>query len=204
MRPAGRRPLRRAALWLAVLTPLFYASYGLANHLAAGRVEVPSIVFAWEHEVPFLAWTIFPYWSINVFYALALFLCRSRHELDRHCLRLLTAQAIAVTCFIVVPLHFSFGRPAAEGVAGSLFTALRGFDQPFNQAPSLHIALACILWDFYRRLIQGRAARLLLHAWTALICASVLTTFQHHFIDIPTGALLGLVCVWAWPLERRP
>jgi hypothetical protein len=29
------------------------------------------------------------------------------------------------------------------------------------------------------------------------------TPYQHHFIDIPTGALLGVLCVWAWPLERR-
>src|SRR5262249_21642012 len=35
------------------------------------------------------------------------------------------------------------------------------------------------------------------------ICGSVLTTWQHHFIDIPTGALLGVLCVWLWPLERR-
>jgi hypothetical protein len=45
-------------------------------------------------------------------------------------------------------------------------------------------------------------ARLVLHVWAFAICASVLTTWQHHFIDIPTGALLGMVCVWLWPLER--
>jgi len=31
----------------------------------------------------------------------------------------------------------------------------------------------------------------------------VLTTFQHHFIDIPTGALLGLLCAWAWPFAGK-
>jgi hypothetical protein len=60
-----------------------------------------------------------------------------------------------------------------------------------------------ILWDLYRRLIHGRIARAVLHLWALAICGSVLTTFQHHFIDVPTGALLGLLCVWAWPLERR-
>jgi len=28
---------------------------------------------------------------------------------------------------------------------------------------------------------------------------SVLTTYQHHFFDIPTGALLGVFCLWLWP-----
>jgi len=40
-----------------------------------------------------------------------------------------------------------------------------------------------------------------MHAWFTLIGVSVLTTYQHHFIDLPTGALLGWLCVWLWPLE---
>jgi protein-tyrosine phosphatase len=199
---AGQRPWKRAAAWLALLGPLFYLSYGLANWWASTRAQVPSVVFDWERHVPFWAWTIFPYWSINVFYALSLFLGRTRHLVDRHAARLLTAQLVAVSCFVLWPLHFSFGQPAVEGAPALLFNALRGFDQPFNQAPSLHIALAVILWDWYRRLLDARWARAVLHVWAFVICASVLSTWQHHFIDIPTGALLGLVCVWLWPLER--
>jgi len=205
-RPVARnrtgRPWRRGLAWLAFLAPFFYLTYGLANYWASLRGNVGSVVFEWERSLPFWAWTIFPYWSINLFYGLSLLLCRSRHELDRHALRLLTAQVVAVGFFVLLPLSFSFGQPPAHGAAGWLFAALRGFDKPFNQAPSLHIALAVILWDLYRRFVTRRAARIALHAWTALICASVLTTYQHHFIDMPTGAALGLLCVWAWPLER--
>lgn len=39
--------------------------------------------------------------------------------------------------------------------------------------------------------------------WMALIGLSVLTTWQHHFIDVPTGALAGWLCVWLWPIEGR-
>jgi protein-tyrosine phosphatase/membrane-associated phospholipid phosphatase len=194
------RPWKQAALWLACLAPFFYLSYGVANHLAAQRGDVPSIVFAWEREIPFLAWTIFPYWSINLFYGLSLFLCRTREELHAHGKRLLTAQIVAVTCFVLFPLGFSFGQPEADGAAGWLFAALRGFDKPFNQAPSLHIALLLILWDLYRRALP-RAWHWLLHVWSLAIGLSVLTTYQHHFIDLPTGALLGLFCLWLWPLD---
>ncbi|RYF67673.1 MAG: phosphatase, partial [Comamonadaceae bacterium] len=160
-RPAGR-PWKRAAAWLACLGPLFYLSYGLANWWAGTRAQVPSVVFDWEHGMPFWAWTIFPYWSINAFYALSLFLGRTRHLVDRHGARLLTAQLIAVSCFVLWPLHFSFGQAEVSGAPAFLFNALRGFDQPFNQAPSLHIALAVILWDWYRRLIHARWARAVL------------------------------------------
>jgi hypothetical protein len=200
------RPWRQALMWLALLAPLFYLTYGLANHwasLQSAKGLVPSIVFDWERHIPFWAWTVIPYWTINFFYGLSLFLARTRLELRRHALRLLTAQIIAVSCFIAFPLAFTFGQPPADGVPGFFFAALRGFDKPFNQAPSLHIALAIILWDFYRRQIHALWARTVLHLWAFAICASVLTTYQHHFIDIPTGALLGCLCVWLWPLERR-
>ncbi|MDM0123456.1 phosphatase PAP2/dual specificity phosphatase family protein [Variovorax arabinosiphilus] len=198
----AQRPWRRAIAWLVLLGPLFYATYGFANWWAATRAGVPTLAFDWERGIPFWPWTIFPYWTINVFYALSLFLARDRHTMDRHALRLVTATVIAVSCFVAWPLRFSFGQPPVSGAPAFLFDALRGFDQPFNQAPSLHIALAVILWDWYRQFIRPLWARLVLHVWAFAICASVLTTWQHHVIDIPTGALLGLVCVWLWPLER--
>ena len=197
--PAGR-PWPLAAAWLAFLAPFFYLSYGFANHLAAQRGDVGAVVFDWERSVPFLAWTIVPYWSINLFYGLSLFLCRTRGEVHAHGRRLLTAQLVAISCFLLFPLGFTFVRPDSDGIPGMFFAALTSFDKPFNQAPSLHIALLVILWDLYRRLIP-RAWHWLLHLWSLAIAVSVLTTYQHHFIDIPTGALLGLCCLWLWPLD---
>lgn len=194
------RHWRLAAKWLAFLGPFFYLTYGLSNYLASQREFVPSFVFDWERHVPFLAWTIIPYWSINLCYGLSLFLARSEFELGRHARRLLSAQVIAVTCFLLFPLKATFAKPETSGLAGYMFDALGSFDKPFNQWPSLHIALLIILWDFYRRLLPNWA-KPLLHAWSLLIAVSVLTTFQHHAIDIPTGALLGLICLWLWPLE---
>ena len=81
---ATSRPWGRAAAWLAFLAPFFYLSYGAANHLASQQADVPSLVFAWEHAIPFLAWTILPYWSVNAFYGASLFVARSKHEVDAH------------------------------------------------------------------------------------------------------------------------
>ncbi|MGB9369004.1 MAG: phosphatase PAP2/dual specificity phosphatase family protein [Xanthobacteraceae bacterium] len=198
----AERPWRRAIAWLSFLGPFFYITYGASNWLASLRTTVPSIVFGWEHAMPFLGWTIIPYWSINAFYGLSLFVCATRDELDTHGRRLLTAQVVAVLCFILCPLRFTFAQPDTEGLSGFLFAALTSFDKPFNQAPSLHIALLVILWVLYAR-HAPRWALWLLHPWFFLVGLSVLTTYQHHFIDIPTGALLGLFCLWLWP-DRRP
>src|SRR5262245_55898282 len=193
-----KRPWKRAAAWLALLGPLFFLTYGAANELAALRADVPSVVFDWERHIPFLAWTIIPYWSIDALYAFSLFLCSSRSSLDTHVRRLLSAQAIAVACFVVLPLRFAWDKPETSGVPGLLFDALASFDKPFNQAPSLHIALSVVLWDLYRKTVP-RGWHWLVHGTFALIAVAVLTTWQHHFIDVPTGALLGLICLWLWP-----
>lgn len=196
-----RRPWRRAALWLSFLAALFYLSYGGANAIAARRADVPSVAFGWERRIPFLDWTIIPYCSINVFYAVSLFVCATDTELSAHARRLLTAQIVAVTCFLLFPLRFMFHRPETHGLSGVLFSELTRFDQPFNEAPSLHIAFLVILWRLYTRHVP----RLLLwplHLWFMLIGVSVLTTYQHHVFDVPTGALLGVFCLRLWPYER--
>lgn len=139
-----------------------------------------------------------PYWSIDLLYALSPFLCRSRTELDRHGLRLFSAQLIAVGCFLLWPLAFGFTRPALDGVFGQMFSALESFDKPYNQAPSLHIVLLIVLWVKYAQYLHG-FWRVVLHLWFALIGISVLTTWQHHFLDVPTGLAVGWFCVWLWP-----
>jgi protein-tyrosine phosphatase len=196
--PAEPRPWGRALAWLAFLGPFFFLSYGFATWFTAQRAHVPAIVFDWERAIPFWPWTIVPYWIIDLLYGVSLLVCTSRRELDTHAKRLLTAQLVAVAIFVAAPLRFSFTPPAAEGVAGLLFAALAQFDRPFNQLPSLHIALAAILWALYARKLDGPARRAM-EAGFVLIGASVLTTWQHHFIDVPTGWLLGMLCVWAWP-----
>jgi membrane-associated phospholipid phosphatase len=194
----SERPWGRAALWLALLGPFFFASYGFATWFTAQRSNVGSVVFAWERSIPFVPWTIVPYWSIDLLYGLSLFACADRRELDTHAKRLLTAQIIAVACFLLLPLTFTFDRPDTDGVFGLMFKVLAGFDKPFNQAPSLHIALLVIIWALFARKVAGPML-LVLHGWFVLIGVSVLTTWQHHFIDIPTGALLGFFCLWLWP-----
>ncbi|MGE8065623.1 phosphatase PAP2/dual specificity phosphatase family protein [Pseudomonas sp. NPDC089569] len=192
--------LKVALLWLLLLAPLFFGTYGFATWVTTQRADVGSLVFDWERHIPFWGWSIVPYWSIDLLYGLSLLLPHSRLALRRHALRLLTAQLVAISCFLLWPLRFTFARPELEGVFGWLFDVLAGFDKPFNQAPSLHIALLVVLWTCYHRFLPGRW-QVLVHGWFALIGISVLTTYQHHFIDLPTGALLGWLCVWLWPLE---
>ena len=203
MKPA----LKASLLKLALVGALFYTSYGLSNHYAASLAYVPEVAFAWERGIPFWAWTIVPYWSLNLMYAAAFFLCRNACEQNRYVARLVSAQIIATICFMLFPLHFGWPKPPTDGLWGWLFDSLVAFDLPYNQAPSLHIALSIIVGAFYWT--RFPKIRLPILLWQSLIALSVLTTYQHHFIDVPTGALLGWLVLWAIPQHgvspfRRP
>ena len=199
--------LKTSLLKLALVGILFYASYSLSNHYAASLAYVPEIAFAWERNIPFWEWTILPYWSLNLMYAAAFFLCRDTREQNRYVARLVSAQIVATTCFMLFPLHFGWPKPPTDGLWGVMFDSLVAFDLPYNQAPSLHIALSIIVGAFYWT--RFPKIRLPIFLWQSLIALSVLTTYQHHFIDVPTGALLGWLVLWAIPQHgvspfRRP
>ena len=189
--------LKTSLLKLALVGMLFYASYGLSNHYAASLAYVPEIAFAWERGIPFWAWTIVPYWSLNLMYAAAFFLCRDACEQNRYVARLVSAQIVATTCFMLFPLYFGWPKPPTDGLWGVMFDSLVAFDLPYNQSPSLHIALSIIVGAFYWT--RFPKIRLPIFLWQSLIALSVLTTYQHHFIDVPTGALLGWLVLWAIP-----
>jgi len=193
----------RAAAWLALLGPLFFATYNFASAQAAARDFVPVLRFAWEAAVPFWPWTIWPYWSSDLLYALSFFLCRSRAELDRHGRRLLFVQLFSTACFLLFPLRIESTHAPVTGATGWLFAQLAGFDRPFNAAPSLHVSLAVILWSVYRERVQG-GAKICAAAWFLLIGASTLTTYQHHFIDVPTGLWTGVLTLALFPVRAFP
>ena len=197
-----RRPWGEALLWLAGLTPFFFLSYSFANWVTGLRHHVPEVAFAWERHIPFLAWTIVPYWTTDFFYAGSLLLCRTRAELRTQGRRLAAVQVFCVAGFLLFPLQFRFPRPHAGGLFGQMFDALMSFDRPFNQAPSLHVALTAVLWAAYSRHLRGPLLWLV-RGWFVLMALSTLTTYQHHFLDIPTGLWAGLFVVMLFPSRRR-
>jgi hypothetical protein len=188
----------RAGVWLLALGSFFFLSYNAANNYAAGLQHVPSIMFSWERHLPFLAWTIIPYWSSDALYSLSFALFRNPRALDRHAFRLLAIQILSVLCFVLFPLRLVYVRPEVDGLAGWFFGVLASFDKPFNQLPSLHVSLAVILWLAYRRVLSGWPRRIAA-AWFLLIGISAWTTYQHQFIDLPMGLWAGLIVAAAIP-----
>lgn len=196
-------PWRSAIFWLLFAGPAFFLFYGNANQYAASLPsdQVGNIVFAWERDaIPFWPWSIVPYWSIDLMFGFSLLLCANKDEVRTQALRLMLATLLSSICFVLWPLRFGWDRPAVGGLFGAMFAALGQIDQPFNQAPSLHISLLLIIWLRFAAFLRHPLARAILHLWCFLIGISVLTTWQHHFIDIPTGFALGLLVCYLLPM----
>ena len=161
-RPVAARA-SRGSLFLA---PFFFVTYGLANWVAAQRAHVPALVFAWERAIPFWAWTIVPYWSIDAAVRTVAFRLRvaprARHAREAPADR----AARRGRLFLALPLSL-FVRPARcrRRRSARCSTCWRVSTCPFNQIPSLHIALAVILWVLYARKLARRRARVLLDVW---------------------------------------
>lgn len=205
-KPLPSSPRRKIWLygffWLVFLAPFFFLTYGQVNTYTSTLANVPSYVYSWETHIPFLPWTIIPYWSIDLFYGLSLFICTSLREQTIQGLRLIAASLAACVGFLLFPLKFSFPRPDTSGITGWMFDSLELFDLPYNQAPSLHIILLWLLWLRFRAHMPTKW-HWLLHSWSLLILISVLTTWQHHFIDVISGFAVGVLISYLLPIESQ-
>jgi protein-tyrosine phosphatase len=201
----ARRPWAEAVLSSAALSLLFVFVYGECNALASRRTDLGMCFFAWELRIPFVPALIVPYMSIDLFFVASFLLCADRIELRAHTRRIVAAILLAGLAFLVFPLTAGYPHPEVSGWAGSLFGLLWSFDKPHNLVPSLHVALASLLWPVYARHTPPHthgSLRWFVHLWFTLIVASPLFTWQHHVLDVVTGAMLGQVCMFAFP-ERR-
>ncbi|MCP3662291.1 MAG: hypothetical protein GY696_07310 [Gammaproteobacteria bacterium] len=186
--------------WALGLGCLFLLVYGGTNTLSANLNGLPSLYLPWEEKIPFLSWMIIPYMSLDIFFIASFFWIKDRRELYGHAGRILIAIGISCALFILYPMQFGFVRPEASGLVGGLFNIL-SVDLPYNQCPSLHISLSLIYWPLVRRISNGWF-RKSLGLWFWLIALSTLTVYQHHFIDIIGGAVVGLLIMHTIPLNK--
>lgn len=195
-------PWREAIVWMLLLGLLFLVGYSLTNRWAAARPDAMSWHTAWDDNIPFLAWTIWPYLSLNLIFPCTFFAFERVHALRRHAARIVAAQLTCFGAFALVPSINVRPLPQPDGVTGLLFSQLRAFEQPYNMFPSLHAATLLLVWSAWLPQLAGRRlARWAWHGWCLLILVSTVTTWQHDLWDIAAGLAVGIATLAIWPIR---
>lgn len=188
-------------VWLIYLGIFFFLLYGSANELAYLTAPHPSWLFSWEAHIPFIELFIVPYMSSDIVFVIAFLLAQTRLELRTLAVRVAYIVLFSVSIFVVMPLQFSYAKPEISQFP-FLFTLLEA-DKPFNQLPSLHVSFAIVFWFSMQQHIKPLWLKVVLGSWLLLIITSTLFVFQHHFIDLPTGLVVGFSAVFLFNPTRN-
>jgi len=197
---SAKATLKERVVWIIFMGALFFILYGSANQYAHLTGPHLSLYMDWETRLPFIPWFIVPYMSSDLLFCLAFLLPYTRLELRILAVRVLLIVTSSALLFVLVPLQFGFEKPPITEFK-FLFGLLQA-DLPYNQLPSLHISFAVVLWASMQHKIPSTILRAILATWLGLIVLSTLFVYQHHFIDIPTGALIGLLALYLVPANR--
>ncbi|WP_072682742.1 phosphatase PAP2 family protein [Arcobacter sp. LA11] len=189
---SSQSTLKERFVWLLYLGIVFFLLYGSVNQYALITQTQTSFFMEWEKSIPFIEGFIVPYMSSDILFVVAFLLSQTRISLKILALRSFMSIIISVSIFALFPLKFAFEKPLVDNF---LFDMLE-MDLPYNQMPSLHVSLAVILWFSMKNNIKSKLIKIVLFIWLILVILSTLLVYQHHFIDIPTGFLVGIILVY--------
>ncbi|TEW51548.1 dual specificity protein phosphatase family protein [Psychromonas algicola] len=193
--------LKERFVWLVFMGIVFFLLYGAANQFAANTAPHFSFLFDWENNIPFIPGFIVPYMSSDIVFVFAFLLVQTRLALRILAVRVLFIVLVSVSIFILLPLQFSYDKPAIDSF-NFLFKLLEA-DKPFNQLPSLHVSFSIVFWFCMKQHIPNKWIKASLGIWLLLIIISTLFVYQHHFIDLPTGLLVGFLAVYLFNKKSK-
>ncbi len=198
---ATKITLKKKITVTIICSILFSLVYNFNAWYTSTLDNVPSFVFSFEKYIPFIPWTIIPYLTSGFFFVTVFFFCKNNDQLITLFKRLLFIIIVAGIFYFLFPLKFSLLKPDTNNaLLQLLFQFIKNVDSPYNQAPSLHIAFAFIFWTVFRNFKKRRN---LFAIWLGFLGLSTLTTYQHHLIDVLTGAILAHISFIIFPRNQN-
>jgi membrane-associated phospholipid phosphatase len=180
---------------MAAQYSVWLALYLGVNAVTEGRsVAQPFLPF--ETRIPLVALAYPLYAAVYLEIVLPLFLARTRRAFLRTQLAIGLASLMAFAVFLVIPM--AYPRPVLSTTGGSFEAMLAlewAVDQPRCTFPSLHVAIALLLYLGLRD--EAPRWRLPLLLLALGVCVSTVLVKQHFIADVLAGVVLTLV---AWRL----
>ena len=189
--------------WVVIVwTSFLYIGYQLTNRYQVFQpTELP--LFEFEQQIPFLMWTVIPYFLLIGGMYLPIFI-RSSDNFLKSLYAFAVAVCINYSIFLFYPTVYPRPElPEMVGVSGWAYHWLVGIDTPANCFPSGHVCVPAIgIWYVSREFPQHRY---LLWFSFLLLVLTVLTTKQHYAVDILAGLVTASIGIASaeWIYKRR-
>ncbi len=193
----------RASVWWVALGYYagFFLLWTISHELSDMHETRYALYFDWETRIPFQAWVLPLYFSLDVAVALFPFAFRSWREALPPMGTLLAQTAIAAPFFVFIPIGPGYVNDMSSGVWGAYLFEPLGLANvsQWNHLPSLHVAYAFTLaWAI------GPRWRTWAMIWATAVSASTMLVHEHHLICVITGFVLFLVTITTvYPFLQR-
>jgi hypothetical protein len=181
-------------LFLLLFVPVYFGT----QYVAPSRPGF-DLYFAWEAQIPFVAWMIWPYLSLFTLFTVPL-LQMTAGEMRRLTLQSTIPLLAAAVCFLAFPCRSGFPPVQVDAFHRPIFAALHAIDTPQNLVPSLHVAFSGLILLGAREVAAGWLRPFYL-AWLFLMLCSVVLVHQHHIADVASGLVLVALARLACPLR---
>ncbi len=200
-RIAGPRPLSwpsgaRWRAWIiggAAVAGVFLAVYAGCARLEAGRTNHLQIYADFELRLPFVAWRVLPYLSINLLFPF-IPLQLEANEMRQLAARLCWASLAGGAFFLLVPAELVYPDRTDAGLFQPLYDVLYKIDTRYDMARSFHVLYCSIIvWAMHR--VARPLFRRILEIWLVALVASTVFTHRHHLFDVVLGGLLAFLVV---------
>jgi membrane-associated phospholipid phosphatase len=200
--------------WMGLLIVMFnMILYSMTNHNSLKSLTFlnPSTL---DHAIPLIPWTVWVYISYPLLFLFVYVHEKDRGALSRYLYAALAINLVSELIFICWPTAVDrtlFPLPQHfESLSLNLMKQVRSVDEAGNCFPSLHVSTsllsAFMVWG------RSKARFCLVLFWALAISISTMTTKQHYFVDVLSGAALALGAYWiffhklklTWPAHIAP
>ncbi len=185
-------------LFTFFLTYRLYAAFEITEYVQVRTtidVLIPYIKWSWT--IYYFGFAYIMFWSVAAIW---------------HAQKTVILRTIAVYSALILVgaiLRMLIPTDSPWPLVSDLTTAQRGFKaacnvEPLAGFPSMHVALSVLTAFLNCRLFKGVGGRIVSVLLALLVSASVLTAKEHWFLDVVSGALLGMLAGWLWlRMERK-
>ena len=168
---------------------LFYFAWQKQLIAQGGRVHYPET--ALDAYIPFVPELIWPYWGYFGLIAFSVWLPKNRHELARQVGGLAFVHMIGFACYFMYPSAMHRAVDLCDSISCNMVGAIYLLDPGFGVFPSLHVAVS--LYMALASFAFAHPARWFVALFALSIVAATVLVKQHYVIDVPAGAIVGLL-----------